>query len=758
MGGSPRLLLVAPPVLRAPRRWLSAAAFLAPAAPQLPAAAHLAPVGVATAGEQAWHRRARRQRQADRAIIAVAAARRRIACHHGGGGWPSGMSRRGGGNGGDGPLARQILELLQRQCGSDGGGEDGKRGRGANGRGALGRSTAEFGSPRRASSRAGSARGERQQQREGDWECRSCMFKTNFAFRQKCWRCGESRGGQQRAAVANGRNLSAGPIGANGLRPLLGGGASRPSAPPATSGPPTHRIPGSSLAAKAMAARAAVSTAQQEATASGKQQNGVQRNERPAALPGGAARMVDGEGFQLVQRRKPRQTGISGLEVPGCPPEHDEDAAMGDDADEDQLPHEGDDHDAEDDDEEPEVAPEPAVLRQRWQKEVGIVKQLTRQGLGSDHPAMVAACEARDEAERVWRGAKDPAPLASRLGWAQKKLDRAISIQSETRLAISALEKEYNQRKAELQTRMDTDTDRVKKRRQQLREVQDEAGGESPQQRLRGGGGEAVRKACGTLRDEVAPALTALAEQLGTGTEAWSTINGLLSTLTSSQKVLEEAMDGATPTFDMADGDQSEWSESHDLPTGVSGSASWYHGGADGQETQQQQAQQTSQQAQQQHPQCQQGQQWSAMGQLDSAQSGGGSGSWDSWGHAAWTAAPAWRQCGHGHWQRASWADAWECEQRGVTDADMDGQGEPPNKHRRQDSPVARTADPNAGPVAGDGAAATQAEQQGVQGQLQCIIAAAINAGVQPLTSTGEELHVLDANQLAAWAAENLPQ
>ncbi len=735
--------------LRRPRGRLPSARGLAASRSR----AYFALAGDATTGEQAWHRRARRQRQADRAIIAVAAARRRIARHHGGGGWPGGMSRRGGGNGGDGQLARQIMELLQRQCGHDGSGDGGKRGRGAS-RGARGNSTARNDSPRRSSSRTGGPRGERQQQKEGDWQCRSCMFSTNFGFRQKCWKCGVPRNGQQNAGATRAGHLSAGPVGANGLRPLLGGGASRSNGPLGAAASPTHRVPGSSLAAKAVAARAAVSTAQQAATTKTKLPNGPQRGGAAAASTGDAARADDDDGFQLVQRRRQRQGSPEGVAAPGGLREDAGDAVMDDDDDpSDEAAHGGD----EDEDDAVEEAPEPAELRQRWQAEIGIVKRLARQGLSTEHPAMVAACEARDEAERAWRSAKDPAPLATRLGWAQKKLDRAVSIQAETRLAITALDKEYNDRKAELQTRMDADTERVRKRRLQLQEVQDEAGLQSPQRRRGSGGGEAVRKACGALRDQVAPALTALAEQLGTESPAWATVNGLLSTLTSSQKVLEEAMDEATPTYDMADGELSEWSESHDLPTGCQGSASWYYGSDGEQRPQQQQAQQASQQPQQQQ-QCQQGQHWAGQGQQEMAQGGGGSGSWHSWGNAAWTTVPTWRQCGHGQWLRASWADAWENEHGGDDDADMEGQLEPPNKHRRQGNPATGDVEQMAGNVGGDGATTTIAEQHGVQCQLQTIIAAAINAGVQPLTHTGEELHVLDANQLAAWAAENLPQ
>ncbi len=54
---------------------------------------------LATAGEQSWHRRARRSRQAARAILAVATARETLLRHHGGG---MGGASKGGGKGGGG--------------------------------------------------------------------------------------------------------------------------------------------------------------------------------------------------------------------------------------------------------------------------------------------------------------------------------------------------------------------------------------------------------------------------------------------------------------------------------------------------------------------------------------------------------------------------------------------------------------------------------------------------------------------------------
>ncbi len=523
---------------------------------------------------------------------------------------------------------------------------------------------------------------------------------------------------------------------------------------------PSFRVPGASVAAKVAADRATTAASPEARTAGiGKQGQGA-RGGAGAGSSGDQTDLCDAEGFRLVQRRGARaKPGAKENQVEVQDYDADDvdmggEADPGTDADDD-----GDEHV----DDGAEAEPEPAVLRQRWQQEVGIVKKLARQGLKPEHPAMVAACEARDGAERKWRGAKPPAPLATRLGWAQKKVDRAINIQAETRQAMEELDKDYHAKRSVLQARMDEDAERVRMRRQQLQAVQEEAGGPGAQRR-RAEGGEAVRRACNTLRLEVAPALAALAEQLGTGSAAWSTVNGLLSTLTSSQQVMEEALEDAAPTFDMADGDESVWSESHDLQEVFGGIGA--QSGDDGGGHLQQQQQHSHQPWQQHHQQYQREQQWPRQDDQGQGTDGGGVQPWQGWHQASWTGTQRWREEGHGHWTRTSWADAWENE-HGV-DAEMDEQPEPQCKHRRQGS-AAYDGEGATGAGGCGAAAAGQSGQVAPPQQSTCegdrqhaemlshIVAAAIGAGVQPVTSSGDDLQVLDGQQLAAWAAENLP-
>ncbi len=236
---------------------------------------------------------------------------------------------------------------------------------------------------------------------------------------------------------------------------------------------------------------------------------------------------------------------------------------------------------------------------------------------------------------------------------------------------------------------------------------------------------------CGT----VAPTIAALVEQLDSSLPAWSVLNGLLGTLATSKDTLEKAFvrPPGTQEFDIADGGDaaggggddwwegdSDWSESHELPnTAPTGEGPPGGQGAD---------QGTTAAAEQ--DQCMGTDNW-----------------WDK-PTGGWDEGTRWQECGHGKWTRSSWADSWEQEQEAEGSAVARRRLEP-----APPPPPSTTAD-DADPL--DATAAEQRRRQHGE-RAQRIILAAINAGVQPVSSTGEELHLLDPNALDAWAAENLP-
>ncbi len=377
----------------------------------------------------------------------------------------------------------------------------------------------------------------------------------------------------------------------------------------------------------------------------------------------------------------------------------------------------------------------PEALHQMWHGEVALVKRLKQQGVGDSHPAMRAACSARDAAEHRWRSAKDPTPAPVRLARAHAKLDRAVCLQAESRAAIVELERAFKEQRAALQTKLDEDTARVRERRRQLDDVQEELATVGRAGRHRAEQCAAVKQVHGTLCNEIAPTIASLVEQLDSATPAWSMLNGLLATLSSSKVLLEKAIParsaqaynigdgpGGQDADGGRDGDGSEWSESHELEAtrdGVDDGGSDVGGAMDDHD-------------------------------MDTDDWWGGS-------HAQWQSAARWERCGHEKWERASWADCWENEHGRDT-----GEGDaPPAARRRLDDGSRASADAGgraaASATAGGPADADQRARLHRE-RVDLIIHRAIDAGIQPLTAGGEDLHVLDPNALDAWAAEHFPE
>ncbi len=181
--------------------------------------------------------------------------------------------------------------------------------------------------------------------------------------------------------------------------------------------------------------------------------------------------------------------------------------------------------------------PSPADLKEKWQSECRVVRALEAQRVPSDSTALAAARAARDAAEAAWRSRKAPQPLSTRMGWAQRKLDRAEKSLTQARCDLEHYEEEVEARRAELRERIDQADQRYRQRWRQMQELHDEAGGNS------------VARASEGLCTMVARELQAFVEMLEEGTEARCKANLLLSRLA-------DVAGGASPqTFDLACGD-----------------------------------------------------------------------------------------------------------------------------------------------------------------------------------------------------------
>ncbi len=418
-------------------------------------------------------------------------------------------------------------------------------------------------------------------------------------------------------------------------------------------------------------------------------------------------------------------------------------------------------------------------LQQCWHQEVALVKRLRSQGLPDDHPAMRAACNTRDAAEQAWRSVKEPAPVAVRLGRAQGKLDRAVALQAEARSAMLEEERRHKERMSELQATLDECNDKVSMRRRQVQEIQAEVGTRGPADGInKSAQMDAIRKVHSTICTDVGPTIAALVDQLDSGAPAWSALNGLLGKLQESKDALESV--SAAPRADCFDiGDQdndhwdsgSSWSESHDVqgqPWGPGGAGYGGDHDSSGDATMGQADDDGGQGAD--HGGDGNYDSWGCVPRAQGAQAQGmvDDGWWNS-GSRRWGNSIRWQAAGHGKWSRASWADQLE-EEDGDND---DGAEQPPPARRRLEATDDERQTAGEVPEQQQRAAALSEASNGATGaaasndpaaagrkhaeRINQIVNMAIEAGVTPLTTKGEELCMLDAGQLEAWVAECLP-
>ncbi len=678
--------------------------------------------------------------------------------------------RRGNDRGADADVAlalkqglQGLRELLERVEGASGG-HAAVRGRpqGSQGGGrGQGRNPSSSAGAGRNAPRDAAANSDRKPQ-VGDWRCRGCGFQPNFARRHSCFECRRPRSPPTGRAGGRGGQTDArvgGPIGANGSRPLLGqrpagSGTGRPANP---AGPereaPTYRVPGASVAARASAqsppakgprtqegepARglgAASATGPTGATSAAPSAAAEARTRATRAVTADGLDDIDDDGFRPVRGRGAwrRARGAAASANQGGAAEDVEGQDRSGDGDGARNNDGGGEEGGEPVLEEPAT---PNTLHKAWQGEVAVVRRLKQQGLAASHPAMRAACDARDSAEKAWRGAKDPAPAAVRLARAQAKFDRAIEIRDETLQVLADYEAAHKEKLSALHARLDEDRDRVSLRREQLEAVQEEVGAEGHGAQNRAAQDDAAKHVHAALCGTIAPTIASLVEQVDTASPAWTALNGLLATLANSKEVLEKAFTrprAATQSFVIADDGAAddavndheseggtEWSESHELHGPAPA-----EGGARG-------AQATARPG--------------GSAADDADQCMGTDNWWDS-PSGGWNAGARWEERSHGKWARFSWADNWEEEHQAADSA--------PVRRRLEPRAAAAAALPPAD-AADETAAAEQRKRQHGE-RLQRIVLAAIDAGVQPISASGEELHLLDPHALDAWVAENLP-
>ncbi len=442
-----------------------------------------------------------------------------------------GGRQQGGGRTADSADLAQRFAALERLVHSlRGGGKGGGGGKGKGDGGSAGdaHGGGGKGGSHRGNDGAGAGGSGRARMRPGDWVCGACGATPCFGRTTVCFRCGASRGGgggrrlQRDGASGAGGGISRetsraeylGPVGAGGSRPLLGGrgghqqpatpGNGSPSPPPVATSP-TYRIPGSSVAAKAeqrgrphQGGRGAAGTSS-AAVGAATYADKVASPNSWAALP----EEDDDEDDDAMEGVAPVEAG-DGLPPAAGRGEGGHGSARGD--------ADGGDEDREQDQDAPEQTADAAALRREWISHCAACRLLERDGRSVPSQLLAEAKAQRDEAERRWRAAKAPHPLHKRLRWAENELREAEGKERARRDELNTHLKEAAERTREIEQRLEVDIARTARKREALDMLHREGmvGGAQPST------ANAARVAAEGISSDVAPALLAAIERLGT--------------------------------------------------------------------------------------------------------------------------------------------------------------------------------------------------------------------------------------------------
>ncbi len=526
-------------------------------------------------GEAAWHRRARRQRGAARTLLRIAAAAGIVSRHHASGAsapMGGGRGKGGGGSaaGGDhgsrwGTDIGRLLQTLQQQSeqqqqllralsGADASRNAQRRG----GKGGGSRGWDQRGHTRQSGGGGAANDGQRRDRgrpagegvraRAGDWQCAGCGAFPCFARAAACYQCKRPRQDHQSSAmrgkgVDSGRGLSAsagpatylGPIGAGGSRPILG---TRAAAAPRADSCPSQRVPGASVAARAEEARGQhdddngwqLARAHHSRRTPGAEATPTAAVSVVSSTPAAAAATRNSWAalFEEEQEERMAEQQRSGEED-----HEDVDDDMGTcQADEEGIEYHCDDA---------EAGPTEAELKAAWLDHCAAYRRLEK-GQPSAPPGVLAAVRAqRDDAEKAWRAARTPHPLHKRLRWAENELRAAEAKEAARRAELDAHMEETARRTRNLQHMLDVDAARTARKRSALRALHQEGAQDlSVLPEI----GKAAREAITGIGSDIAPALTAIIEQLGDEHQGIRQDLQLLSTsLGRVEGVLRDAAD-----------------------------------------------------------------------------------------------------------------------------------------------------------------------------------------------------------------------
>ncbi len=458
-----------------------------------------------------------------------------------------------------------MVLSLQSGARAEAGGSRGAGNRAGGGGGRRGGEGGAQGEVRRGGAGGGKAASWTAAGRPGDWECPGCGFFPCFRRAATCIRCGTRKpgggggGGGGTRALSTPRSPSSylGPVGAGGSRPLLGR-RGQAAATAAADGGSMHlaRAPGAGAAARM--------------DTDGREPGPVHDGDgfRPVSRGASAARQANA----APASRAPVTTRTSWAALSEEDDEAEEDSARADDAIDvdDQADQEGDggmdgltdthyaDHgdvrdaddgggqDARGDDDDGDGGRlDVQELRSLWTAHCVAVRKRERDPQ-TPHALLIDARAGRDAAEARWRSAKTPHPLVKRLRWADQELRDAEAKLQQHCDDLDQYRAEAARRIRDLEERVASCSAKVAKKRAAIEALHAEGAQRSPNWAT----DQAAKAAACGISTDVAPALLAAIERLGSGhgADTENIIQDLqlaAASLNRVQGVLQDAADGA---------------------------------------------------------------------------------------------------------------------------------------------------------------------------------------------------------------------
>ncbi len=386
----------------------------------------------------------------------------------------------------------------------------------------------------------------------------------------------DNLGGKGYGRVGEVRRGGGGPVGADGSVPLLGsrGAGLRGAATGPAKGTTVH-LKGNAGEKAGYGKGKGPSGTEAHAANSGTGRAavpGTQRSDDAAAAENPPSRssmapprVVDEEGFELVQRRRTwaqavaegperrEQRTDAAMQGPAAAPRWaDDDSEDGGYADDDAHADDGGDCDDGGAD-----AADPRQLRDKYEAYARAVRDLERKSRGNHaDPALLTLRAARDSAEREWRDAKSPAPLATRLGRAEARLEKAGNALERARLAVEEFDKWAEARREELVHQVGEAESWYRWRESQLDDLHEEAGGKA-QGRKGGAPGPSgcVAAVSGRIMHELLPEIRGIIEFAQGNPEIIDRLSNLAAGLEGAGQELGEDQRGATERYDIGDDD-----------------------------------------------------------------------------------------------------------------------------------------------------------------------------------------------------------